>query len=215
MNDVKAILFDLDGTIADSAQGIMSCYRHTIDKLGLCELSDEKLRTFIGPPIPYNFETTFQNVDIDRAMKIYFDYMVNEKTATLQNSLFDGIQDAIKRITLAGKFQYICSSKRSITSVEILDYFSLSSHFKGVYGANDDGSGADKAFIIGQALAAHDLDLKTTVMVGDRFHDIDGAKKHGLRSIGVAWGYGSEEELRDAGADEYVKTPEELLSLII
>lgn len=214
MNNINAILFDLDGTITDSAQGIMNCYNYAFEQMGFEKQSDEVLRSFVGPPVLFNMASVVGADNADEAFKHYIYRTIDLKACITENRVYSGMVNALRLLNDSGKELFICTSKGRPVSCDILNHYDLIDYFKSVYGANSDGSGAEKTDIIGRALTENELDPSTTVMIGDRSHDIEGAKAHKMRSIGVGWGYGSEEELRDAGADVFVKTPEELIVLI-
>ncbi len=211
------IFFDLDGTLTDPALGITNSFIHALKYYGLPVPSYEELCKLIGPPLPYSFETTF-GFDHDKAMEAVAKYREYFSTKGLfENKVYDGIPELLRKLKEQGKHLVVATSKPEEYSIKIIKHFGLSKYFDFVCGSNMDESRSKKEEVIAYALERCGLsesDKARVLMIGDRFHDIEGAKKNGLKSCGVLFGYGSRSELEDAGADYIVKDINELLEVI-
>ena len=218
------VLLDLDGTLMDSASGIVSSIRHTYATLGVPEPSAEELRRFVGPPITESFLAHgFTPETLPEAMRVYrADFAAR---GMYENRVFDGVEDVLAALVAAGVTLAVATSKPEVYARELTKEFGLDPYLAGTYGASlDEHSRASKAAVITYAL----LELEETafadrglppleriVMVGDRSHDVDGARLNGLGCIGVAWGYADEGELAAHGAHTVVDTPPALADLLL
>lgn len=212
MKDVRAILFDLDGCLTDSGPSIIHCLQYTLRELGEAERPVESLRRYIGPPLRDNMVDLLGESRADEGVRL-FRYCFQDLGAGVKYTrAYDGIAQALEGLNKAGKDCFIATSKGLDSTMMVLESLSLKPFFKGFYGGG--ANGIDKGELIAKVMKEQGLDM-TCVMVGDRYHDIEGAKKNGIRSIGVGWGYGSEMELRGAKCDVYVRTPGDLLSLFV
>ena len=211
------IFFDLDGTLTDPALGITNSFIHALKFYGMEIPSYEELCKLIGPPLPYSFETTF-GFSHEKAMEAVAKYREYFSTKGLfENKVYDGIPELLQTLKEQGKHLLVATSKPEEYSIKIIDHFGLSRYFDFVCGSLMDESRSKKDEVIAYALERCGLgegDKQNVLMVGDRFHDIEGAKKNSLKSCGVLFGYGSREELEDAGADYIVKSVKELLEVI-
>lgn len=209
---MRHLFFDLDGTLTDPAPGIGACFVHTARALGHTEIAASALRRFIGPPLREAFceiLATRDEVRIEEAVRIY-----RERFGTLglfENSVYPGVIDMLGRLGAAGYGLSVVTSKPAPYAERIVDHFGLRASFPHVYGAELSGARATKAEQIALALALERLVPSEACMIGDREHDILGARAHGVQAIGVTWGYGSRAELEAAGADRVVDTLEELI----
>ena len=212
------IFFDLDGTLTDPAQGITNSFIHALKFYGLPIPSYPELCKLIGPPLPYSFETTF-GFDHDKAMEAVAKYREYFSTKGLfENKVYEGISELLQTLKEQGKHLLVATSKPEEYSIKIIDHFGLSRYFDFVCGSLMDESRSKKAEVIAYALERCGLgqgDKEKVLMVGDRFHDIEGAKANGLKSCGVLFGYGARQELEEAGADYIVKSVNELLEVIL
>lgn len=218
MNSSKTydnVLFDLDGTLTDSFHGITNSVVYALKKFGIEVEDKRKLSVFIGPPLFESFSVHFGMSDDDavRAVSYYREYY-SEK-GIYESVVYDGVVPLLEELKARGKKLYVATSKPEVFSVKIIEHFGLSKYFEFVAGALLDKSRIEKADIIKYAVATNKLDAGSCVMVGDRKHDILGAKESGMTSIGVLYGYGSREELASAGADYIVDTPTDILKLNI
>lgn len=214
MKDV--IFFDLDGTITDSGDGIKNSAAYALNKFGIPVPSRDELNKFIGPPLVSNFKDLFgmSDTDADRAVVYYREYYAVK--GIFENTLYDGVTDMLEALKKAGKTIVLATSKPEIYANQILEYFKIHDYFAYVCGSEMDHRRTDKHEVIEYALeTAGVTDRSRVIMVGDRHHDIDGAKKSHLDSIGVTYGYGSGRELSESGADYIVPNTKELTELLI
>ncbi|MBF6977678.1 HAD hydrolase-like protein [Aerococcaceae bacterium zg-BR22] len=211
----QTILFDLDGTITESAPGIIASIRHAMDTLQLPALDESTLNLFIGPPLTYSFKTYAQLDDetAQLATKIY-----RERYNTIglyESTLYDGIESILQQLKVAGKRLYIATAKPEPLARRILAHYQLDRYFDDIVGATFDGVVATKEQVIELALSRNpNIDPKTAVMIGDRYHDMEGARQHHIEAIGVLYGYGDRDELIQAGATHIVDVPQDLLKLM-
>ena len=211
------IFFDLDGTLTDPAQGITNSFIHALKYFGREIPSYEELCKLIGPPLPYSFETIlgFPKEKVMDAVAKYREYFATK--GLFENSVYPGIPELLQNLKERGKHLVIATSKPEEYSKKIIEYFGLSKYFDFVCGSLMDESRSKKAEVIAYALECCGLDesdKNRVLMIGDRFHDIEGAKQNGLKSCGVLFGYGSRQELEEAGADYIVKDVMDLYKVI-
>lgn len=207
----KSVLFDLDGTITDSAEGIIHAVLFAVKKLALKTPSEEQLYSFIGPPLVDSFEKLYglNNQEAEKAVAYYREYY--QEKGIFENYVYKGIPEVLASLKEKGCQLYLATSKPEIYAKQILNHFNLTHYFKGIYGASLDGKRSKKVDVIQYALKeANILNLKETIMIGDRSHDILGAKENGLATIGVLYGFGDQRELEIAGASYIVSTPAEI-----
>lgn len=211
----ETILFDLDGTLTDPGEGITNSVAHALSKYGI-EVSDKReLYKFIGPPLRDSFMKYygFSENEALKAIECYREYFRDK--GIFENKVYDGVEDMLRKLHTDGKKVVLATSKPVEFALRILEYFDLKKYFAVVAGASMDSSRSKKGDVIAYALSmCGDTDKSTAVMIGDREHDIIGAKENGLASIGVLYGYGDEAELKNAGADYIAETPEDILKLI-
>ncbi|MBP5450866.1 MAG: HAD family hydrolase [Treponema sp.] len=196
------IFFDLDGTLTDPALGITNSFKHALEYFGLEIPSYEKLCSFIGPPLVDTFKTQFGFSDEKASLGIvkYREYFAEK--GLLENSVYPGIPNLLSDLKDAGKKLVVATSKPEEYSVRIIEHFGLAPYFENVCGSLMDESRSKKDQVIEYASERNKIEDRSKVlMVGDRKHDILGAKKTGLKSCGVLFGYGSLDELNEAGAD--------------
>ena len=208
----RPLFFDLDGTLTDSRPGILASMRHALTSLGLAVPAEESLSRFIGPPTHEAFRELLDSDDPAlnaRTIAIY-----RERYAALglfENSVYPGVADGLAALREAGFSLFVVTSKPEVFANTIIDHFELRSHFNRVYGSELNGERSNKAELIAHVLKREGLPAADAWMIGDRLHDVLGAKRNGLRSAGVLWGYGSREELSRAGADTLFETMPELV----
>ncbi len=212
---IHTILFDLDGTLTDSGEGIMNAVRYTLERYEK-EATEEELRSFIGPPLQTQFEQFLKVSEEEgkRAVSIYREYYT--KRGIYENKVYPGIPDVLKQLKQAGFRLCIATSKPEKFAVQIAEHFNFAQYFDRIGGALMDGNRTKKREVIEYVLTEEQIgdQREGILMVGDRKHDICGAKQTGLRSMGVLYGYGSQEELETAGADWIVETPEDIWSIL-
>ena len=207
------ILFDLDGTLTESGIGITRSVAHSLRKFGIEETDQEKLDRFVGPPLidSYMRYYGFSWEQAVLAVEYYREYYA--VTGIFENRVYDGVETMLQALTDAGKTCVLATSKPEHFALQILEHFRLSRYFSCVAGATMDEKRTNKADVIAYALQKVGK-TGNAVMVGDRRHDIEGAKVHGLPSIGVLYGYGSREELEAAGAVYLAETAADILKFI-
>lgn len=209
------ILFDLDGTLTDPGEGITNSVAYALDKYGIDVQDKRELYKFIGPPLVDSF-MKYYGFDADKALQAveyYREYFRNK--GIFENEVYEGVEDMLRRLHADGKRIVLATSKPEEFALRILEHFELKKYFTVVAGASMDSSRSKKGDVIAYALSmCGNVDKSTVVMVGDREHDIIGAKENALASIGVLYGYGNEEELQNSGADFIAATPEDILKLI-
>jgi len=209
---MKAILFDLDGTLTDSGEGIMNCAKLALEHYGI-QVEDEKsLRVFVGPPLQKTFaEFGVPKDEVDNAIKIYRSRYI--PIGKFENQPYPGIRELLEKLRQAGHRLYVATSKPEETSLEILDHFDLSKYFDIICGASFDASRHSKDQVI--ACLLERIGEKTdAIMVGDTAFDVIGAKAHGIPTIGVSWGYGVISDMEEAGAAGIAHTMDELYRLL-
>ena len=211
----NCIFFDLDGTLTDSGPGIVASVAYALRKLGVEPPEPEQLRPFIGPPLLWSF-SHFYGFDEEKskeAVRLYREYFT--AGGMFENSVYPGIPDALDRLRAAGFRLAVATSKPELFSRQIISHFGLDKYFEAVCGAAMDESRTEKADVVRYALGTLGVTAEESLMVGDREHDVLGAKAVGLRCLGVLWGYGSREELTNAGASALAETPEDMAGLIL
>lgn len=213
-------LIDLDGTVTDSAPGIVSSIEHAYDTLGVPRPSDEDLRRFVGPPIEEN--VLRHGIEPGRVAEFVSAYRsVYAVSGLFDNSVYEGMADALAELRSAGVRCVLATSKPEVFARQILEHFGLDPLFEHVCGASLDGVRSTKADVVAYALetvagSERGLpDLARVTMVGDREHDVLGARAHGIETIAVGWGYAPPGELDEAAPAAVVRTPAELVSLIV
>lgn len=203
------ILFDLDGTLTESGPGIMNSVRYVLNKLGKPQQPPEVLRKFVGPPLAHSFMhfCGFTEAEANSAIYTYREYY-HEK-GMFENSVYPGVEEMLKSLKAAGLRLAVATSKPELLSIQILKHFHLDHYFEVICGATMDEKRVKKGEIIAYALEILGIsseEKKRVLMIGDREHDIFGAKENGLDSMGVLFGYGNREELEQAGADFIAET---------
>jgi len=206
------VLFDLDGTLTDSAPGIVNSIRHALAKAGAPMPSSETLNRFLGPPLVDSFMRYcgFTKAAAQRALSDYREYFTS--AGMFENRVYDGVVPMLERLERAGITCVVATAKPECFARQILDHFGLTRHFVDIHGATMDEGRNHKADVIAWALA-HAVTKGPYVMVGDRANDVDGALANGLPCVGVLWGYGSAAEL--AAATHLVRTPQELADELV
>ncbi len=207
-------LFDLDGTLTDPAIGITNSVMHALDKFGIHVNDRSELFPFIGPPLDHSFMTFFgfSPEDAARAIAYYREYF--SVWGLFENEVYDGIPEMLSELKDRGVVLAIATSKPYEFTVRILEHFDLMKYFDHIGAATMDGSISRKEDVILNLLDKMGAENRASIlMVGDRHHDIDGAKINGLDSAGVLWGYGSEDELQTAGANYLLQKPEDIPGL--
>ncbi len=211
----STVLFDLDGTITESGIGITRSVAYALEKYGIHETDQAKLDSFIGPPLIDSFGRLygFSPAQAREAVEAYREYYGTK--GIFENRVYDGVEEMLRTLHEQGKRCILATSKPEHYAQQILAHFGLSRWFDVVAGATMDEKRTDKTSVIAYAMEKAGIVKKsTTIMVGDREHDVLGAKAHGLPCIGVLYGYGSRQELETAGADYLAETPLDILNYL-
>jgi phosphoglycolate phosphatase len=214
MSEYKLILFDLDGTLTDPKEGIINSVQYALRQFGV-EEKEENLLSFIGPPLQESFAEQFgwDEEQVTQAITYYREYF--SQKGMIENEVYEGIPQLLERLLEEGKILVVATSKPTVFAEQIMEHFQLSPYFSSVVGSNLDGTRRDKAEIIAYILKNYSqFAREEIIMIGDRKHDIIGAHKTGVSSVGVEWGYGPRLELEEAKATYIVSSIEELQSLL-
>ena len=209
----KAILFDLDGTLTESGEGITKCVQYALEKLGKPEENLKKLEVFIGPPLKEQF-MKYAGLDEETAVKALKYYRERySNVGIFENKPYPGVENMLQELRRKKYILAVASSKPEYYVKQILDHFHLTEYFDEIVGSEINGGRTDKAMVIVEALRRMGLTehKNQVIMVGDREHDVIGARTVGLDCIAVSYGYGSVEELENAGAFKIVNSAEEVL----
>ncbi len=211
----KYCFFDLDGTLTDSAPGIMRCFRLALEKFGLSEPEDEKLRFIIGPPLSYSFSIGFglSEEDTVEAIKTYrAEYSVK---GYMECTVYDGIRETLEKLTKSGVICALVTSKPAMYAPKVIGHHDLDKYFSCISAPLKDEADPGKARLIERAKADLGVSSEDTIyMIGDRKYDMEGAVTAKVRGIGALWGFGDREELAAAGADFIAEHPLEILKFV-
>lgn len=213
----RYIFFDLDGTLTRSEFGILEAAKRALAHFGIETPEDELMKRFIGPPLYVSFRDYYKMPEKDclEAVRVYREYY--EKEGVYMAPLFAGIKEMLAKLRDMGCRLMVVTSKVEHLAETVVSYEGIEEFFEGIVGPGPDGRDPDKSILIRRAMDRLNLteaDRNEIVMVGDRFYDIEAAVETGIDSIAVLYGYGSEEELRKAGATKFVKEPSEIPSAI-
>lgn len=216
MRKYKHILFDLDGTLTDSAEGITKSVEYALGKFGVKVSTLSELRRFVGPPLVDAFMNFYGFSEEDaKAATEYYRERFRVK-GIFENSVYGGIPEVLESLKSAGLDLIVATSKPEEFAKRIVAHFDIEKYFSLIAGATFDGKLSAKADVIEYALnRAGITDKSSVIMIGDRHHDIDGARAVGLDSIGVLYGYGDREELSAAGATYIAETVGDIEKIIL
>lgn len=206
MFEAEAVYFDLDGTLTDPKPGITRSIRYAMERIGREAPHEDTLTWCIGPPLRASFVTLVGEADADQAVKLYRERFA--ETGLYENALYPNIRELLA--SLSGSPLYLATSKPQIFAERILEHFEIGHHFKAVFGSELDGQRADKTELLAHALSNAGTSPSRSIMIGDREHDIRGARANDMMAWGVSYGYGSETELRKAGATRIFGSPGEV-----
>lgn len=205
-----ALVFDLDGTLSDPVLGIGRSINHALVAQGHRPLADHEVSPFIGPPLDVTFRQLIPQASHGEVLALVASYRERYGAVGFaENTLYDGVPDALSALAARGVVMGVCTSKRADFAEKILALFGLRQHFVFVSGGE---IGVSKAMQLAELLAAGRL-ADGAQMIGDRAIDVQAAHHNGLQSVGVLWGHGSEAELREAGAGRLLARPQELAAL--
>ena len=208
----RIIFFDLDGTLTDAGPGIKACINYALDKMNFKKLGMDS-DWVVGPSLWGTFKKLgIPEENLNEAVNLYRE-RYNVK-GYLENSVYVGIPGQLAMLLEMGYVLSLATSKPTVSASAILEYFDLTRYFSYEFGSNLDGSLSDKSILLKHALAVTGFEPNNALMIGDRQYDIIGAKSNLIKSVGVSYGYGSINELREAGADLLVEKPAELAKAV-
>ena len=214
--EISTVLFDLDGTITDSGSGIINSVKYALKKAGRKIPPEDELRKFIGPPLQEQFMKCcgIEEKEAEEMVALYREYYLDD--GFFDNRVYDGVMEMLKTLKEAGLKIVMATSKPEKFAKMIAEHFGFAKYFDLIGGACMDGARTKKQEVIQYVLEqCKEKDREKIRMVGDRCYDIEGANREGIRAIGVLYGYGSKEELEEAGADGLAETPEEVGRMIL
>lgn len=214
MKKYETVLFDLDGTLTDPGEGVTNSVAYALEKFGISVSDKRELYRFIGPPLLYSFENFygFSESDAKKALGYYREYY--SKTGIFQNAIYDGIKGLLSDLKKSGKKLIVATSKPEHFAKIVLEHFDILKYFDFLGGASLDESRSEKNEVMEYAVKTCNIEVSKAVMIGDRHFDIDGAKLFGMDSIGVLFGYGTREELEEAGATYIVSSADEIRKIL-
>ena len=207
------LFFDLDGTLIDSAVGITRCVAYALEKMDRPVPGDAELRKWIGPALRTSFAPLLGDAQrVERAVELYRERF--EAVGWQEHDVYAGIGEVVQALHAAGHRLAVVTAKNEPHAQRIVEHLPFGGCFDDIVGATADGSRSHKPELIAEALRRLSLQPARCRMIGDRRMDIEGARHHGMRNVGVLWGFGGREELHAAGADMLAETPRELQRLL-
>lgn len=212
----KYIFFDLDGTLTDPKKGITKSVAYSLKKMKNIDVDIEYLTKFIGPPLKESYMEYYSmsESEADWAIEYFREYFT--EAGIFENEIYEGIEKLLQELKAEGYELMVATSKPTVFADRVLEHFKIQDYFSHIVGSNLDGTRTKKAEVIEEVLRrASIIDKNSVLMIGDRKHDIVGAKQLDIDSIGVVYGYGSREELIEAGAKHVVDTLGELKSILV
>jgi phosphoglycolate phosphatase len=213
-DSIKNILFDLDGTLTDPLEGMTRCFHYALERMSAPLPTRDELQLHIGPPLRSTFSQIMKTSDealIERAVNLYRERL--SEVGMFENEVYDGVPEMLASLRASAKRLFVATSKVQPYTERILKHFNLSDYFEGIYGSEMNGRFDNKADLIRHILASESLIANETLMVGDRKYDITGAKKNRCFALGITYGYGSAEELKEAGVDYLCHSPFDVAAL--
>lgn len=213
---IHTILFDLDGTLTDSGEGIMNSVEYALKKYGIKVEDRSQLQAFVGPPLAAQFSKFcgFSEEEGHRAVQVYREYY--QVKGIFENRVYDGIPEVLEKLKNKGYQIAMATSKPEKYAKIIAEHYDFAKYFDVIAGSLMEGGRENKADVIEYALKQCGVtDRESVLMVGDRNYDIIGAKKTGTYSMGVLYGYGNREELEMAGADFIAETPKDIAKMLV
>ena len=207
------LFFDLDGTLIDSAVGITRCVAYALERMDQPVPGDAELRKWIGPALRTSFAPLFGDAQrVEQAVALYRERF--DALGWQEHDIYAGIGEVVQGLHAAGHRLAVVTAKNEPHARRIVEHLPFGGCFEDVIGATEDGSRSHKPELIAEALQRLSLQSPQCWMIGDRRMDIEGARHHGMRNVGVLWGFGGREELQAAGAGMLAATPEELAVLL-
>jgi phosphoglycolate phosphatase len=212
---MKAYLFDLDGTLADSRAGLYPAFRAGLQAIGVASVDDEQLAAFLGTPLPEMFRAFRPGItqaEIDAGMAAF--RAAYEITGIVDNQLYPGVIEMLAGIRQRGSVIWVVTSKPEPQAVRVAAHLKLDAYVAGVVGASPAETDT-KTELVARALQAAEVASHEAVMLGDRHYDIIGSLANGVLPVGALWGYGSKEELAAAGCRHFVRSADEFRELYV
>jgi phosphoglycolate phosphatase len=212
----KHIIFDLDGTLSDSREGIFNAFYYTFNKLGIACPDQKKLSALIGPPLQKGFTDQFglHGEANANAVKVFREYYADK--GLFENRLYDGIKEVLENLLQGGAFLYVATSKYIVYANQVLNYFGIASCFTDIAGADYAGYQAAKIDMVAGLLRRNGItDPSAVVLVGDTHYDIDAAAALEIDSIGVAYGFSSQQEIASFDPDYIAETVSDLQKILV
>jgi phosphoglycolate phosphatase len=207
---IITIWFDLDGTLTDPKLGITRSIQYAFSRPDRQPPPEDELMWCIGPPLRASLKTLLGTDDLAvKALSFYRERFAD--IGIFENEIYLGIEDTLSVLAKSGRRLFVATSKPSVYAERIIDHFKLRFYFERVFGSDLDGRQSDKTDLLGYALQTMRVDPSQATMIGDRSHDMIGARNNGMTAVGVLYGYGSKEELLNAGAHHVCTTPHGLL----
>ena len=217
MHPVDIVLIDLDGTISDSSPGMLTGFRKVFDRFDMEQPSDESIRRHFGPPLAVTWREVYGMTDeqIVVGLEVYREYY--HDVGMFENNLYDGVPELIKDLHAEGVTLSTATSKPEFSASRIIEHFGLREYFTFIGAADLAGTRDDKSAVIAHTLENLQASSQShsIVMMGDRRHDVEGAREYGIDTIGVLWGYGTAEELSTAGAIALAERPRDAGDLLL
>jgi phosphoglycolate phosphatase len=212
---MKAVLFDLDGTLTDPREGITRCIAYALERMGLEPPPLDALTFAIGPPLRASLAQllgTDEPAAVERTLAFYRERFAD--VGLFENLPYEGIHDALLEIRASGARLFVATSKPIVYAERIVRHFDLHAHFVEVHGCELDGTWEDKRDLLAHLLPRHGIAPGEAVMIGDRGVDMRAARHHGLHAVGALWGYGSIEELQQHGAHTLCESPSRMPEIL-
>lgn len=205
---MRCVFLDLDGTLMDSGPSILASFQHGLRSVGRSEISGDT-SWIVGPSLWVSYgKLGLEGEELDCAISAYRAYYI--ETAMLQSVPYDGALDQVRQLHEDGYTLCLATSKAHVYATQITAHFGFSRYFEREFGSELDGTRTEKTPLLAYGLDQMGLHAQDAIMVGDRMYDVKGAKANNMPVIGVTYGYGTDQELRSAGADEIVHSPQEL-----
>lgn len=202
------VVFDLDGTLSDSSAGIVRSLQHALSELGHAVPTADELVWCVGPDLRNSFARLLETEDrtyVERALGIYRSRYA--ESGIFENEVYEGIPEALQTLRERGVRLFVATSKPLFFAAKVVEHLGLGPYFEEVHGPDLDGYRSSKPELLTHLLETHGLEPRSAAMVGDREHDVQGARAVGMRSVAVTYGYGTEEELQEAGPDLLCSAP--------
>ncbi|MCR5441845.1 MAG: HAD-IA family hydrolase [Lachnospiraceae bacterium] len=214
MSKYDHILFDLDGTLTDSGPGIINGFEYSLGKMGIDVPDRASLRRFVGPPLGDSFEKTlgFSPEDAAKGIAFYKEYYAEK--GVYENDVYPGIPELLEKLKESGKKLLVATTKAELMANVVMDHFGLRKYFDLMVASNNTDR-KNKIDVLNYAIENGGVDRERAVMVGDRFYDITGAAHFGMTSVGVLYGYGSRQELEEAGATHIAESVDSLYDILL